>query len=65
MVMTWNPNEDRNNHGLTVTKELANIGKTWGEDYPGPRDFIIWKFATRSADRNAEPREKKASGQDR
>ena len=27
--------------------------------------FFIWKFATRSADRSAEPREKKASCQDR
>ena len=39
--------------------------------YPGPRgfllilSFLIWKFATRSADRSAEPRERKASGHDR
>ena len=39
--------------------------------YPGPRGFLlilsffIWKFATRSTDRSAEPREKKASSQDR
>ena len=39
--------------------------------YPGPRGFLlmlsffIWKFATRSTDRSAEPREKKASGEDR
>ena len=28
--------------------------------YPGPRGFLIWKFATWSADRSAEPTEKKA-----
>ena len=27
--------------------------------------FFIWKFAMRSADQSAEPREKQASGQDR
>ena len=44
------------------------ISQRW---FPGPRGFLlilpffIWKFATRSADQSAEPREKKASGQDR
>ena len=42
-----------------ATTEETNI------PYPGPRGFLlilsffIWKFVTRSADRSAEPRERK------
>ena len=37
----------------------------WGQNPAGAIIFFNWKFATRSADRSAEPSEKKASGQNR
>ena len=53
-----------------ISNVLASTEET-DIPYPGPRglllilSFLIWKFVTQSADRSAEPREKKASGQDR
>ena len=37
----------------------------WSQRFSFNIIFSIWKFATRSADGSPEPREKKASGQDR
>ena len=59
------------NFSKEIKNSLVNSRESLGEFYPGPRVFLliiiiifIWKLATRSADQNAELREKKASGQE-
>ena len=43
---------------------MAQLFLPWSQRPSFNIIIFIWKFATRSADRSAEPREKKASGQD-